>query len=392
MQGGASPDGSGRASHASRAGSGARLGVPLGSVAGIPVVISPTWLIVAILITVAFAPTAERAIPSLGAARYLVSAAFAVLLYVSVFLHELSHALVARWLGVPVRWITLHLLGGVTELEGEARSPRQDALISVAGPVVSLAAGLLAWGATRLVAGQGLDVPEFLLLELAVANLLVGGFNLLPGLPLDGGHLLTALVWRLTGDRHRATIVAGWAGMVLAALVAVLPWLLVRGVPATVTVLWSLLLAWFLWSAARAAVANGRLRSRLPSLVAGRLARPTLAVVGHVPLEQAEQRARSAGADAMVVVDALDRPLGVVDEAAAAKVPAERRPWIGVASLARRVPTEHVFPAALAGEDLIAAMHAAPADTYLVVDDSGHHSVLLSADVDAALARVGLGR
>jgi Zn-dependent protease len=361
-----------------------RPGLRLGTVGGAPVVVDASWLLIAVLITVAFAPIAGRSLPSLGpGGRFLVAAAFAVLLYASVLLHELSHAVVARRLGLGVRSITLHVLGGVTELVGEARTPRQDALVSAAGPIVSLATGGLAYAAAGAVTAP---VPQFLLLELAWANLVVGVFNLLPGLPLDGGHLLAALVWRIRGDRHSGTIAAGWVGMVLAGVVAVLPWLWAGGVPGVVTLLWSLLLAAFLWSTARSAVTSGRLRRRLCQLEAGRLARPALPVVGHLSLAVAEQQARSAGAQAMVVVDANGRAVGIVDAAAAAQVPPERRPWIGVGTLARRVHAQGVLPSTLAGEALVAAMHAAPADQYLVVDPAGRAGVLHAADVEAALS------
>ena len=142
-----------------------------------------------------------------------------MILYLSVLLHEASHAVMARRLGFPVGSITLHFLGGMTSIEGEARKPRQEFLIAVVGPLTSLAVGVVALGLWFI-------TPDGLLLVavegLAGANLLVGLLNLIPGLPLDGGRVLKSLVWQVSGNVHRGTIVAGWAGRVTA--VAAMLW------------------------------------------------------------------------------------------------------------------------------------------------------------------------
>src|SRR5919197_5106455 len=110
----------------------------MGRIFGVPVYVAPSWLIVAAAITYMFAPNVSAQIPQLGAGRYAVSLAYAVLLYLSVLVHELGHAVTAMRLGVPVRRITLQLLGGVTEMGGQARSPGREFLVAAAGPVLSL--------------------------------------------------------------------------------------------------------------------------------------------------------------------------------------------------------------------------------------------------------------
>src|SRR5262249_49475791 len=136
-----------------------------------------------------------------------------VFLLISVLLHELGHAVVARRQGIGVKAITLELLGGYTEMAGDSPSPRADALVSLVGPAVSAglgAAGLgLQWLFPRGVADQ-------LAFQVAWSNLIVAAFNVLPGLPLDGGRALRALVWKITGDRVVATTVAGWFGRLVA--------------------------------------------------------------------------------------------------------------------------------------------------------------------------------
>ena len=134
----------------------------LGKVAGIPVHVSPSWFIVAAVITVGFAPVVDRYLPGLGGGAYVLAFTFAVLLYASVLLHEISHALTARALGLPVRGITLHFLGGYTEIERESPTPGRDIIVSAAGPAVSLVvAGIAALAA--LPVDQRL--AEFLLLQ-----------------------------------------------------------------------------------------------------------------------------------------------------------------------------------------------------------------------------------
>ncbi len=185
-------------------------GILMGRPFGIPVYVAPTWFIVAALITVAFAPTVERELPSLGSIRYAVSFAFAVLLYLSVFVHELSHSVVALRLGLPVRRISLYLLGGVSEIEKEPQTPGREFLVAAVGPLLSLALGVVGFLFSRVLPGD--TVIGFLMLELMWANFLVGVFNLLPGLPLDGGRVLRAGVWKVTGRPLTGTVVAAWSG------------------------------------------------------------------------------------------------------------------------------------------------------------------------------------
>ena len=149
-----------------------------------------------------------------------------MLLYLSVLLHEISHALMAQRYGLGVRSISLHFLGGATEIDSETRTPGQEFKVAVVGPLTSHRRR------PRCAARSGLVTPDGLL-RLAVgllagANLLVGVLNLVPGLPLDGGRVLQALVWKITGNMHRGTIVAAWGGRVAAVLVLACP-LLVAG-------------------------------------------------------------------------------------------------------------------------------------------------------------------
>ena len=356
----------------------------LGKIAGIPVYVSPTWFLVAGVLTIGFAPIVERQLPDAGPARYAIALTFALLLYASVLFHEISHALTARTLGLPVRGITLHFLGGYTEIERDSPTPGRDMIVAAAGPLVSLAAAGLAY-----VASQPVDQPiaEFLLLELAAANLLVGIFNLLPALPLDGGHLLRAAVWQVTGKEHTGTVVAARAGQILAGLVLILPFVLAGGRPSIIGVVWSALVAVLLWSGATQALAVGRTRSRLPRLDLEHMTRRAAPIAPDVPLAEALRQAQGRGVRALVIVDSSGRPTGLVSEASVSAIPAGRRPWIPVGQVARSLQAGMVLSVETGGEELLRRMSETPASEYLVLDhDGGIYGVLAAADVDAALA------
>ncbi len=357
----------------------------VGTVAGSDVLVSTSWFLVAALIAIIMAPLVEQVQPGLGALKYVAGLAFAVLLYGSVLLHEASHAIVAKRLGYPVSSITLHFLGGMTSIEGEAKRPREEFFIAVVGPLTSIAVGVAALlllpvtpdGLTRL-AMEGL----------AGANLLVGVLNLVPGLPLDGGRVLKAGVWGATGSIVRGTVVAGWGGRVAA--VAALAWPLLQesvlGVPPNVVdFVLALVIAAFLWSGATASMSAARLRSRLPHLVARDLARRTLAVPADLPLAEAVRRAQEARAGGILTTTTDGRATGLVSEAALLATPEERRPWVPTSSVARTLEEGLRLPVGLRGEDLVRALTRTPAAEYLLVEEDGSvYGVLVTADVDRA--------
>lgn len=353
---------------------------------GIPVYVSPTWFVVAVLITVMFEPTAGRLVGR--PFSFVVAFAYAVLLYASVLVHELSHSVVARRFGLPVRAITLHILGGVSEIEREPRSPGREFLVAAAGPVLSL---LLAAGGYGLLHWAPLPPVGRLLAEaVTVANLIVGVFNLLPGLPLDGGRIVRAAVWKITGRQHTAGVAAGWIGRVVAVavLLASAAMSATGGGQRFLTVLWGALVASFIWVGASEAIRTARLRDRIPLLNARALARRAVRVPQNLPLAEAVRRAREARAGAIVVVGHDDDPVGIVSETAVNATPENRRPWVDTADLTRSLTPELVLPADLAGEDLIAAIQRAPATEYLLVEPTGEmYGVLATEDVGRTVAR-----
>jgi Zn-dependent protease/CBS domain-containing protein len=354
---------------------------------GIPVYISPYWFVIAGVFVVLYAHGYARAgaTPIHG---YLVATAFVVLLYASVLVHELSHSVVARAFGLPVRRILLYPLGGYSEIETEPPTPGREFLVSGAGPALSLVLAGAGFGLDRLFHPGG--VPGVLLIQLVVANLLIGIFNMLPGLPLDGGRMLRAGVWKLTGRPGTGTVAAAWAGRGLAVAVLLIPLALFLRSGSQVQVfdaLWLAVIAAFMWTGATQSLRASRVRERLPTLQARLLARRAIPIPSSLPLAEAIRRADAAQARALVVVDHEDRPIAIVSEAAVMATPVQRRPWVDAGSLARTLDPSLVLSADLSGMALLEAVRRSPASEYLLVEPSGKvFGVLTAADLDHAFA------
>ena len=357
----------------------------IGSILGVDVLVRSSWLLVALIIAVMLAPRIEQEQPGLGNLKYVAGLAFAVLLYLSVLLHEISHAVMAQRYGLGVRSISLNFLGGATEIDSEARTPGQEFKVAVVGPLTSL---LIGGAAFALLAVSPEGLLGLALWLLAAANLFVGVLNLVPGLPLDGGRVLRALVWKITGNMHRGTIVAAWGGRVAAVLVLATP-LLGRGLlgrnPDVFDYLIVFVIASFLWSGATASMVSARIRRRLPALKARPLARRVVAVSDELPISEAVRRANEVGAGAIIVHAGDDRLSGVVSEVALLATPEERRAWVPVRSVTKSVDDGHVLRADIEGEELIRAMNSTPAEQYVLVESDGSiFGVLSTADVDRA--------
>jgi len=357
----------------------------LGTLAGSEVRVSTSWFLIAALIAIVLAPRVEEVQPGLGGWKYLVGFTFAVVLYLSVLLHEASHAVMARRFGFQVDAITLHFLGGMTAIKGETRKPGQEFAIAVVGPLTSLAVGGAAV-ALWFVTPDGL--LRMAVEGLAGANLLIGALNLVPGLPLDGGRVLKAAVWGISGRADAGTVAAGWGGRAVAVLALSWPWWqeAAFGVPADLLdVVLSLVVAAFLWSGATAALTSVRVRRKLPALVARDLARRTLAVPGDLPLAEAVRRAQEAQAGGIITVTTTGSPVGVVNEEALLATPEDRRPWMPTSAVARSLDPGLRLPVSIAGEDLVRAINEHPATEYLLFDEDGSiYGVLSTADVDRA--------
>jgi Zn-dependent protease len=248
----------------------------LGRIAGVRIGVN--WSVLVIFVLIAYGLAGQyfpRTYPHAPAgADAAAGIAAAIVFVLSLLAHELAHAVVARRNGVPVEGITLWLFGGVARLSGEAPTPAAELRIAGVGPLVSLLLGIvfgLVAGLLAATGATGLVVAAFW--WLGAVNVSLAVFNIIPAAPLDGGRLLRAVVWRLTRDRRKATIVASRCGQVFG-------WLLVGYGVISVSVtrnysgLWSALVGWFLISAATVEARQATTQSALAGVPVARVMSP----------------------------------------------------------------------------------------------------------------------
>ncbi|WP_138413672.1 site-2 protease family protein [Sinomonas gamaensis] len=355
-----------------------RDGIRLGRIAGVPIYLAYSWFLIAGFTVVVYGPTLQARQPQLGTGAYLVAFAYAVLLLLSVLVHELAHALSARAFGWPSQKIVLNLWGGHTQFESFTVSPGRSVVVALAGPAANLVLAGLAWVLVTAVELTG--VADILTNIFLWANFLIGLFNVLPGLPLDGGRLVESAVWKATGSQEKGTIAAGWAGRAIVVAILffglALPWLRGNGPDLSFTLV-MLLVAGFLWQGASASIRNAGFRSRLPGIVAGRLAVPAVGVPNFASVEQAVQA--GAGQGTVVVLCAPDgKPQGVVDPAAIARVPHEARGVTPVTAVGYALAPGAYVPDTAGGQELVQYLAQLQGTEYAVVDAAGRVVGLLS--------------
>lgn len=366
----------------------ARSGWVIGHVARIPVVLAPSWLLAAVVLTLLVAPSVEERSRGTGALIYVVALAFVVVLFGSVFLHELAHALVGRSRGQEPKELVLTLWGGHTSFQAAASTPATSALVAVVGPV----ANLLLAGVALAVAATMDDrtLGGMLVWSFVLTNGFVGLFNLIPGLPMDGGRVLEAIVWARTGDRAKGTVAGGWAGRVVA--VGVFAWafgvpLAVGGRPSLYDVAWGALIGAFLWAGATASIRSGRAQRNVGRVTLASVGRRAVGVGHASSLAAAAAAAAAAGADEIVLLAPDGRPAAYVDTAAARAVPADAAATTPVTAVAIALPVGSVVDGALEGQALVAGLAAATRFSPVVVAlvDGRVAGLVRASDVIAAI-------
>ena len=221
----------------------------IGKIAGIDIHIDSSWFLILILFTwtlaTSYFPTKFPDWP--GLQHWLIGFVTSLLIFVSVLIHELSHSLVAIHQGEEVRSITLFLLGGVAQISEEPKRPLEEFLMAFAGPLTSLALGVLSFILSLFV--RNLSEPLGAVISyLALINVILAIFNLLPGFPMDGGRVLRSIIWKVTGNLRLATRIASRIGQGFAFFLIVIGILqILRGV---LTGFWLIFVGWFLHTAA----------------------------------------------------------------------------------------------------------------------------------------------
>jgi len=352
---------------------------------GVPIYFAPSWLLIAAILTFSYGPSIHDQVGDISSSTaYLTAFVFAVLFALCVLAHELGHTAVSIRLGNPVRRVVIFLLGGVSEIDREPRRARDEFLTSAAGPLVSaILTGLAAIGVHFT---SSTSVPGVLAELLMWGNLTVVAFNLLPGLPLDGGRILRAVVWRIAGSRLTGSRIGAVLGRVLAVAVALLGFYLASISHGVTTLPITLFLALYLWMGASQALRSAQVIERMPSVQLASLMRPGLLVPQDISVAEALRRVWAGSARGLVIVDSQDRPAAIVTESQIGEVPLDRRDWTPLTSVARSLEPGLVLPVSLAGEDLIDAIRTTPASEYLVVHADGSPAGILAlADLATTL-------
>ncbi|GAA2197110.1 site-2 protease family protein [Sinomonas flava] len=364
-----------------------REGIPLGRIAGVPIVLAYSWFLIAAFTVVVYGPTLQSRQPQLGAAAYLVAFAYAVLLLASVLVHELAHALTARAFGWPSQKIVLNLWGGHTQFESFTASPGKSVVVALAGPAANFVLAGAGWLVVTTVHLTG--VADILVNIFLWANFLIAVFNVLPGLPLDGGRIVESAVWKATGSQEKGTIAAGWTGRAIViglVLFAVVVPMASGASPDLPFMMVTLLVAMFLWQGASASIRHAGFRTRLPAVVAGRLAVPAVGVPNFATVEQALQAGASAGT-AVVLCAPDGKPQGVVDPSAVARVPETAWSTTPVTAVGYALAPGAYVPDTAGGQELIQYLAKLSGTEYAVVDGAGRVVGLLNQrDVVAAIS------
>lgn len=253
-------------------------GIPAGRLFGIPITLHPTWFLMLFLVSTSLAGIYTQNMDVAAGTAYTLGFLVAILAFASLLAHEFGHALTARVYGIGTERITLFLLGGVAQIKDEPKTPTQEFLIAIAGPLVSIACSGLFLAAA--LTGSVIGLPESLLFgmqALASINFVFAAFNMLPGFPMDGGRVLRAAVWWISGDYLKSTRVASFCGQMFGMmLVALGVYVLFAG---SFQGLMMILLGFFLHWLARMSLQGAQYKVAFDSVTVRDLMRPVQVVV-----------------------------------------------------------------------------------------------------------------
>ncbi|MFJ9845962.1 site-2 protease family protein [Kitasatospora sp. NPDC101155] len=360
--------------------------VRLGRIFGIPLRIHWSAPVLIVFLGVGLAgQTLPVWVPGRSAATYgFAGLVGALLLTVSLLLHETAHAVTARRAGIRVDDMTVFALGGVTRM-GRPPSPRLQFAVAGIGPLTSLVLGGLSL-ATGLGALHTVNwaMPSAVLLWTGWTNLLLGVFNLLPAAPLDGGRLLQAAVWWRRGDRERAERVAGQAGQAVGLLLSAAGWIeLLYGNGAGI---WFVLIGLFMWSSATAEVRRAALVAALRGVRIGQAMIPATAAPDWLTADRllADPAARAAHQPVVPLVDVEGRASGLLDLRRLTAVPPAHRGEVRARELA--TPLSRCLTAA-PQDDLVEVLDRAAAPPPVLVLDDGRLAGIVTVDVLDRIAR-----
>jgi len=366
----------------------------LATIGGVPVYIGRSWPVIALIIVATFGPGVASSRPDLGLGAYAVALGFAVLLLISVFAHEASHAVVATRLGYRVNRVVADLMGGHTAYDSSTTRPGASALVAIAGPAANALLAVVGWLALPAFPD---GIASALASAIVYTNAFVAGFNLLPGLPLDGGFLVDSLVWRVTGSRESGLIAAGWCGRAVTVLVVL--WfvgvpLLNGQTPDLFGIIWGLFIGSFLWVGATNAIRAGRGSRLLNGIPIDSVWRPAASLPPQASAAQAfalrSSGPEGAGGTIVVVEDDAGNPIGLLDDEALLAIPEPSRGGVAITSVMRRQPGGWVVQAGPHESiaTVVGAMQSLGIGAVPVRAPDGRIAgIVLAGDLQAALSR-----
>lgn len=361
----------------------------LGRMFGVPIGVNLWVGIVAIVLAVSLA---ELSLPNIAPGHPTSAYWFAGVVGVAAFLaslvaHELGHSWVAQRNNVRVLGITLWLFGGVAKLDGEASDPGSEFRIALAGPAMSAFTALVcaggAWGIWRV---GGSEVFFGLFVWLAGINTVLAVSNLIPALPLDGGRILRAVLWRHTGRRIRATHLAALWGQIIAGVMAVVSVWIIFAV-AVWSGMWIMALSLFLFAAARAQWSSSRPAPELLQMPVGQMRRHLPAALGHTATVADVQAAFDThpAAPFVALTGVRSTTDSMVTRAGVARIPPAQHPVVPATSVAEPLlALPRVDPTESVGS-VVARLGEGRSWWALMADRDGHLGALMSSDVAGVL-------
>jgi Zn-dependent protease len=343
--------------------------IRVGTLFGIPFYVNPSWFFVLGLVTLSYGAELARFQQLGGLVPWLLGFVGAVLLFASVLAHELGHSFVALAQGIEVKSITLFLFGGLAQLEKESDTPFKAFLVAIAGPLVSI---LLFVALTAIGTSFTFSEPITAVISLlAQINLILAVFNLIPGLPLDGGNILKAAVWQITGNPNKGIIFASRVGQIFG-------WLAIAiGTLATLNIIpfgsfWTLLIGWFLLQNAGFSAQYAKVQEKLSVYTAFD------AVSTEIPTVSGDINLREFANNYVIgqntwtrflAVDDRGRPIGAIASQDLKKIPTSKWTEVLVKELLQPVPTNTIISADLSLIEVIKILETQNLQQLTVVNE-----------------------
>jgi Zn-dependent protease/predicted transcriptional regulator len=353
----------------------------LGSLFGIPIEVDASWFLIFFLVAMSLSTSyLPEAIPDAAPSLHvLIATAMALAFFASIVLHELAHSLVARAGGLKVSRVTLFVFVGVSQMQDEPVRPRHEFLLAIAGPGMSLLLGGLGYGLLAVL-GTAAPIITVPIRYLAVINISVAAFNLLPGFPLDGGRVLRSLLWAITRDKLKATKWASASGRALGyALVAFAVFGVLQGMT---NLVWLAVMGWFLAALASSAYRQQLIRTELAEIPLSRImTSPVDLVPADVTLEEMAHSFFLGGRHARYPVVDDGRVVGLIELQATREVPRDKWRETTAADAAYRDLAGIVATPDTPVDRVLSLMEPSARGAVLVVDDGRLAGIVTRSDV-----------